>query len=337
MKKNHSLFILTVGLLTTVQAVEEKPRLDTELEVDLICWQAKQNGNIFVTSGALKDTTFSAFDSGGVYEPKLEMDPGFRLGFAKILDYDDWKLSANYTYFTNKSSKSLNSDNIPSGLIPTLVYAPSGSSIAEVLTTTSTIVSSASADWKLNFNNINLELGKNFRPSSKIKFYPYFGLQTVFSEQKLHLNYLSKQLSTTLIPYGQNISRYKQNSWGLGPRIGFESNWNFSNCLSFYIGSALSTLWSYFDSSIKNYDTIYTAYTEKELANQKYKTHSITPVIEGLIGLQGDWQNNKKTKNFSILTGWEQQVWFYQNQHASTIADNSLLLQGLTVRFRADF
>jgi len=307
------------------------------LEVDFIYWQAKQNGNIFVTSGALKDTIFSSFNSGRVYEPKLEMDPGFKIGFAKVLDYDDWKISAGYTYFTNKSSISLNSDNIPSGLIPTLAYASSGSSIDEVLKTTSTIVSSASANWKLNFNNINLELGKNFTPSPKIKFYPYFGLQTAFLEQKLNLNYLSEQLSGTLIPYGQNISRYKQNSWSIGPRIGFESNWNFSNCLSFYIGSSLSTLWSYFDSHIKNYDTVYTAYTEREIANQKYKTHSVTPVIEGLIGVQVDWQNDKKTKDFSILTGWEQQVWFYQNQHASTIADNSLVLQGLTVRFRVDF
>jgi hypothetical protein len=64
--------------------------------------------------------------------------------------------------------------------------------------------------------------------------------------------------------------------------------------------------------------------------------HTLSPVIQLALGVESDWKFGNDYR-FLVQAGWETQVWFFQNQHYSAIADTSLILQGLTVDFRFDF
>ena len=86
---------------------------------------------------------------------------------------------------------------------------------------------------------------------------------------------------------------------------------------------------SYHTTSIADYSYVL-------IANQSYKPHSLAAMCQIILGLESNW-TLKDSYKVLIQAGWENQFWFFQNQHASTIANTSLILQGLALAFELTF
>jgi hypothetical protein len=329
------------------------PRYENNLffKADFLYWSAKQEGNQYATTGSAITVpgtsdpntflTAGAVHSGKVYAPSSEMKPGVRASIGIDLRHGGWDLLAEYTYLYNDAHDSVSSTNLNSGILPLFSYIPNNSILSQctfaAVSGATGFISSAHAQWTFHFNNLNLELGKNMDLFSFLSLRPHFGLQGTLQEQHFSALYKVSSITDVDVGLGKNRVLFNQDSWGVGLRLGLDSAWRCCNHLSLFVNSAASALWGAFDAHARSYDTDVTAgYDDVLIAKQTNYLHSISPVLELEAGVQSDWAFCNKYR-FLMQVGWDEQVWFFQNQHSSIIANTSLVLQGLTVNFRFDF
>ena len=96
----------------------------------------------------------------------------------------------------------------------------------------------------------------------------------------------------------------------------------------------LSTLWGAF--TVKRTDKDQTGLTYYETKNG---FHTIKPVIELGAGIRKEqWFYNDRF-HFSMQAGWEQQIWFSQNQFDfyTSPRQGDMNIQGFTAKVRFDF
>lgn len=321
------------------------------VEADLIYWIAKQEGNSYAATGAAITVPGTAdpitglvpgsLESGSIYAPNIEFRPGFKVGLGINLAHGGWDLFTNYTYFFSKAHRSVQSDDLNSSIIPIFGYGPNNSILAETTYESGAngFVSEATASWDLHFNNINLELGKLFQTCSawRLWMHPHFGLEASWQKQKLNVNYEVSAISPAGTFLGNNQALFDQTFWGVGPRTGLDTTWECCNHLGLFADTAFALLWGQFSSHAKSYDTnTLLSYENILIANQSYRPYTMSPVIQVDLGVESAWLFGN-TSGLVVRLGWEAQVWFFQNQHSTPIADTSLILQGLTADFRFNF
>ena len=351
-----SLCIAAAPLLCHSQTPQKAPppvqrgnRVYTE--ADFLYWLAKQEGNNYATTGnaiTAPGTTDpntglvpGSITAGKVYAPDPTVKPGFRAGIGVDLEHGGWEFFSEYSYLFSKATGSVSSDNLNAGIIPIYSYAPNNSVLSSATYFVSSgatgFVSAANSGWSLLFNNINFELKKNMRLFKTLSLRPHFGIQTSWQEQKFHAAYIVASTTAFSDILGQNKVIVDQGFWGVGIRLGLDGSWRFIDHLGLYTNSAISTLWGRFDTRARSYDTNSAeSYSDLLIGDTDNHFYTISPVLQAEIGVQSDWMFYDKYR-FFVQVGWEEQVWFLQAQYSTTIADTSLILQGLTARFRFDF
>jgi hypothetical protein len=322
------------------------------VSADFIYWVADEQGNNFASTGAairVPGTTDPntglvpglITGGGNLYSPEFKIKPGFKVAVGGTLMHNEWNIFAEYTYLYSNAKNSVSSDNLNTGILPLFSYAPNNAILASTTYATTSgatgFVSSASASWLLHFNNINFEVEKNFLIYKDLVLHPHFGLQGSWQIEHFNALYVVNSTTSLSTVNGSNSLKFEQKFWGVGPRIGLDGTWQCCNHFGLFANTGLSALWSRFNDHATSYDTNATAgYTNVEISNQYNRFNTLIPVTQLLIGAQTDWTFNDRYR-FLLQAGWETQMWFFMNQHSSTIADISLNLQGFTLRAALDF
>ncbi len=361
----HILFPLILASTFGIASETPTPPADTSqmplvprynnnvfLDADFLYWYSKQEGNNYAATGSaitVPGTTdpntglipSAITTKGKVYSPSPKAEPGFRVAIGINLDYDRWELYTNYTYAHGKASGSIQSDNLNTGILPIFSYTPNNSILASATYATTGgatgFVSEAVSGWCLYFNNINLELARAFMPSRTFTLRPHLGLQGAWQIQHFHTTYTVSSFTSPETDLGGNFVHFEQHFWGVGPRAGLDGNLQCCKHLGIFGETSVSALWSNFKSDAKSYDTNGIAgYSGVLISHQVNKLNSLSPVIQLQLGFQSDWDLYNRYQ-IVLHAGWEAQVWFFQNQHSSTIADTSLILQGLTFGIKFTF
>lgn len=328
---------------------------DVFFEVDFIYWVAKQQGNDFAVTGSaiavpgtdnpilLGGVIEPAITRAGkVYAPDTKIKPGYKAALGVNLMHGGWDLISEYTYLYSKGDESVSSNNKNAGILPVFAFTPFNSILATTSFASignSNFVSAADADWSLHFNNITLELGKMMHVNSFFSMRPHFGLQGSWQNQHFKTKYSVSTSSFAVV--GDNKVVFKQNYWGLGIRAGLDTTWKCCDHLALFANATVSGLWGHFKAKGKSYDTnndpmVAQNYSNVVISNQINSFSTLSPVVQVELGLQSDWIFSDYYR-FLVQAGWEEQIWFFQNQHSSVIADTSLILQGLTFKLRFDF
>jgi len=323
------------------------------ISTDFIYWTAKQEGNTYAATGAAitvpgtvdPNTSLTATavsSTGRVYAPHSKLKPGFKALLGVHLGFDSWDVFAEYTWLYSKAQGSVHTNTLNTGILPLFAYTPHNSSLANTTYSANAgatgFISSASSTWQLHFNNLNLELGKSLPFSCHMMLYPHFGLQVSWQKQHFRSTYQVNSFTTPTTSLGNNRVYFDQKFWGFGPRVGLYGLWKFSKYVGLFVDSAVALLWGQFKATASSYDTNTVAgYTDVLIAEQLYSPHSLSPVLELSPGFVADFWFCANKYRCVAKAAWETQVWFLQNQHASTIADTSLLLQGLTLSLGFDF
>jgi len=322
------------------------------LNVDYLYWYAKQEGNSYAATGAaitvpgtldpntgLTPTALST--PGKIYSPKGKMQSGFKVGAGIEFSYDRWNLNAEYTYLRSKTSSSVSSKDLNTGILPLFSYTPNNSILS--LTTYNTnlgaqgYVAKASSYWSLSYNLLTLELSRQLLCSEKTSLIPHFGLAGTQQTQHFNAYYDVNSLEELTSTIGSNSVYFLQKMYGIGPRFGLDGTWKFAKHFGTFIETGCSLLWSYFRANASSYDTnTINDYSNVMIGNQTYKPHTLVPMCQMIIGLEGDYSYCGRYA-LNVRAGWESQFWFFQNQHAATIPNTSLLLQGLTLAFKLSF
>lgn len=322
-----------------------KKNSSVSIETDFLYWKVNQNGNEFAQTGQAITTPgisgATSVNPGHIYRPHYTMQPGFKFSVGYLSSYDNWDLRFGYMWIESRGRRQVQSSDLNSGIIPIFSTACTNSSLAQASYNggTDSFVSSAYASSNLYLNAFDLELGKTWMQTNKLKLRPFFGLKGTYQHQNLKLKYNTSSSSDITISTGSNLTTHKERLSGIGIKLGVNTSWMFSKYFGVFADAAGSLLWTSSNISTKNYDSETTpnSYNNVLLTNQSYHSNPMVPVLELFLGFGYEQSFTSSLKKISFKAGWEEQIWLFLTRHSSTIADDSLAMQGLTLKFALDF
>lgn len=321
------------------------------LSADFVYWYASQEGLGFAdTYRAPQDATVSVTSLGKTYAPDPSWDPGFKVSLGGSFDNDGWDIEGQYTWYQSLNNKNSveydgNPNNLPVGNwnigTPNVTF-PAGAFI-----TINFPVTRASGLWNLQFNTIDLSLGRNYYVGRFLKLHPFIGLKGTWQEQlyKAHI-FTSINPVPGFIVQQNGYMRQKLDFWGIGVRGGFHSLWQLRPSISLYGNFAFSGLSSSTEVHRKDRVTASSNFPDPNfnfdlvLFRIRDSYHGVRAVAETAAGVQYDYWSSGKGTHFLFQAGWEGQLWIGNSQFYARLeetAHGDLALQGLTIKARLDF
>jgi hypothetical protein len=294
---------------------------------DFLYWKANENGLAFADSvNGHKHT---------IEEPSFKWNPGFRIGLGHNMTHDDWDAYVSWTCFHDRATKNVdrpsNGELIPSWIHPVLV--PSGV----------TTVNSAKSHLRLHINLIDIELGREFYVSKFLDMRPFFGLRSSWVQQRYRVDYKG-------FPTVPNFSEFetimKNYYWGLGVRGGLNTRWFLGADCSLYANAAISAAYGHFRVT-HNEQAENAAGEETAFFRSLDRFSGLRAITDLALGFRWDTMFDEDRFHLALYAGWEQHVFFSQNQLMQYVDLNepalfftnkgNLTLNGLTVGGRFDF
>lgn len=329
----------TVGA-RTASARAEPDGLGWNLNFSVIYWQTKVGGSQYATSTNAVGSSLYKRD-GFIKEPKFGWDFGFKIGAGYNFYHDGWELSLDYTYFRNKGDYNLNVA-LPSALFPipgdalnvtaqNIVLARAGAG--------ADFATSATTNIKSKFDDIKLELARDFFVSKYLSMSPNYGLRATW----IRLNQNSKywgggtayvqsaggtDVTVNGLGAGTVYTNQSLHTFALGPKAGVGSRWHFGPSISMYgnIGAALMFGYQKGDDEV-SYDL-----RPNNMVDLNYNFHRLIPNVEFELGLVYDKYIMNDTQHCSISLGYENQ-YFWNASYDET----GFGTYGVTLKVRWDF
>jgi hypothetical protein len=289
--------------------------------------------------------------------PDFAWRPGVKAKLGYQLPYDAWDLLAGWTYYHEECTslkKHITSVTAPSGIgvVPMWHYPflqISGGNTGNPLR-----YDSAAANWRMNFNSFDLELGRYFIPGKSIPMKLKMGVKGALIRQFYHAQYGQGTTIEAIDPdtsmpdlfqFNSSHFQVRTNQWGLGPKIGLESRWHVWRGFSLIGDGSFSILCSFYDLKTRYKDVIQ---PNPGPTSMKMKEHfrELTPVCEAMLGIE--WRTCLLDEYFLGMTlGYECQYWWSINHarrhYVQTIpgetfdARGDLQMQGLNASIKVDY
>ncbi|MBI3211394.1 MAG: autotransporter outer membrane beta-barrel domain-containing protein [Simkania negevensis] len=312
---------------------------DVIVFADFIWWRVTQDGTNYAMTGVSPTRQPVIASSTPPHLPEGKMQsvgdvwtPGFRVGLGLNMEHDGWDLIAQYTWLRPSNRNRLNGP-----LLPTLFGDLIDPSTA---TNNNFLVRSAVANWSLQFNVIDLELGRNFYVSQHLTLRPHLGLKGTWQEQDFRVRYNNPSYA---VGSGVNYSgpatiHWHNNYHGVGLRTGLDTTWYFAKNWSFYGKLAGSALWIHYDPSTVKQKVDDQSGVSVPFLNSKYDKNSAKFVAELEAGLRWEQWLYNDTKYLCLQLGFEEQIWVNNISFLSLDETwNDLNMYGLTLKARFDF
>src|SRR5579862_270012 len=192
--------------------VHVKGAYDVILKGSFTYWQPIQEN---MQLGVVSDNTEDPLDLVDGKEVDLDFDykPGFKIGLGFNFNYDNWDTFLEYTWFrgTEKVDKNLDADDVlfPAWQIPDFLNPQ---------------YTSGSEKWKLRMDFLDWDLARSNSVGQKLCIRSFFGLRGAWIRQNVDVEYVNTIPSMAVI-WPSTTVQQSSHSWGVGPRIGFCSNW----------------------------------------------------------------------------------------------------------------
>lgn len=314
----------------------------TWVEGSFIYWQAKETGlepcyqQIFdqevLTSSGNSIFRYDMFDQN------FDFHPGFKLGAGISCKRDDWTFYLEYTWLKAKDSTTID------------ITDTFDSTYNQLITTWTTNLTNTDhnkyvhSTWTLNFNLLDLEIGRPYYLGRKLIFSPYFGLRSGWIDQKYDV--FDIYFLNTSAPNINAFINAKEDTWLLGPRVGVDSNWLIGCDFRIIAGIAGSLTYQNFKTNISKQEPIQP--DVKNFSSRYYKrnVNRITPNAEASLGLGYGRYFCRDMWHFDLSVKYEINYFWDQNEmrHLSDIKAyindgqiGNLMVHGLTLTCRIDF
>lgn len=330
------------------QTATARPEVDGRgwfLTLDILYWHAKVGGTEFAYSD--NDPAATLPIRGRTKDIDFEWDWGVRVGLGYNFAHDGWDAYLHYTYFDTNGS-----DSSRGGLNSTLIPLRGA---AQIVSTTASpddlfiFCDSAKSQYDLDYNALDLELGRAYFVSGQLSFRPHWGLKTAWIDQEQIARYTGG--NPVVNPNGGDNLGLGVSSvhikddcdfWGLGPRVGVESKWHLGYGFSIFGNIAGGLLFGYFDVDHRERWTGNEDNTIRLHANR----HAFSPTVQFQLGLRFDKYVHNNRQHIGVGLGYEAEYWWRQNQMLK-IDDSAVLkyerysedlsFHGLTLDIRFDF
>jgi hypothetical protein len=279
------------------------------LTADALYWRASEDNLEYAIEAnrALSETapTQRLRGEAEIKDLEFNFDWGFRAGLGFVLPHDGWDLYFNYTYFfADSHAKTDKAHDTANALYPHWTD-PLTQSFGENVNT-------INADWGLHLNLIDGTIGRKFATSKWLALRPFAGVRGLWIHEKYKLEHSGGNFAPNdITAYGEDTVDMKNKSWGVGAVAGLDTQWNFAKEWSFYANFGLSVLYGHFkveqEERIKKGDTL--VYDLERDSFHKGRT-----IADVAFGLRWDRMFSDGRFHFGLQLGWEEHVFFNQNQ-----------------------
>ncbi|NNM43431.1 MAG: hypothetical protein HKM07_03730, partial [Chlamydiae bacterium] len=123
----------------------------------------------------------TAFVKAKVQDLDFEWSPAFRIG-AGYLSPTNWDLSVEWTRLTSHANGSFKTANYPDQFLSAQWLSETVGGQAD----------QARAKWNLNFNTVDLLIGKDFSIGKSFSLHPFIGLRAAWIDQHYKIDYHSQ-------------------------------------------------------------------------------------------------------------------------------------------------
>jgi hypothetical protein len=296
---------------------------------EFIWWKARQEGLSYAQSGRAPLSGVLEH-AGGEADIDADFEPGFKVGMGINWRYDGWDFYTNYTWLnpaTHRSSMALkDSTGGMQSIWPTYSSLSATPSYLNL--------NSASNTWKVDFNVIDAEMGRNFFVSSKLTLRPFFGFKAAWIHQHNTVHYESVPLIGLGTPGGLSGDvelKMQQKFFGFGIRGGVNTAWRCSDQWSVFGNAALSELWCKIENHRHDRDTVRGVTTT--VYDLRKKFHDLTPVVELALGLRYTHDFRDGSWRLDLSGAWELQTFFSHNRFLNPVdRRGDFTVQGATAR-----
>jgi len=277
----------------------------------VLWWCAHEDGLAYASTGFNSNPTTgtapaqSAVPRGSIRNFGGDYHPGFKAGLGYLFS-SDWDIYFNWTRLRQHPSHDVEASSKNGSPL----YDEWGN---QAVVSGHTILS-ANADWKLNYNTLDLEVGKKFMPTKRISFRPHAGLRGVIILQ----NYNVTEVVNIPVPVAMRIVnptvsvRNFNNYRGIALRAGLNSGYHFFPEWEVFGSFAASVISGKF--KVLNYQTTNDNTFPKPYMNVVDRFWSVKPELEAALGIRWgrDFADDRCHIQFDVA--WEE-LWLpSQNQ-----------------------
>lgn len=287
--------------------------------IEGLYWQATQKGMTYAIKGSNSSPVINNDIHSKSKKPEFDWTAGFRVGLGYNTRHGGWDLYASYTRFrfSTKTSESITDYN-PLFLGPEFI---SPFWIAKVFPLNLPgILQSAKANWKVNLNLLDLELGREFFVSKWLTLRPFVGLRSAWIDQDYILRFYRQtpEISgTPTIPASTSVWKLDMDNdfWGLGLRAGLNTKWILGAGWSVYGNGALSILDGHFHNRYKEIGQVVVGgFPSNDSFIDRNKLHTDVAIADLALGFRWEKSVDKERILIAFWAGYEQHIFFEQNQ-----------------------
>ena len=304
---------------------------------DLLYWKANENG---IPLAIVNKDSSSNLAHAKVRNLRGQWDFAFRVGLGYDIPHDGWDLSLSWLRYNSHGHHTRIHSNSSRFIFP--YFAPSADPIADHNT-----CAKAEGRWRILLNQLDLDLGREFFVSKWLTFRPHAGLRTDWIYQKVRAEY---ETFAFFLPLDSEVDiTYKDRWWGLGIEAGFDTQWGLGQGWSIFANLAAAILYGEHRIKMKDKDDpafvfITPTGTFVRLKDKPWIAH---PILDLQLGIRWDKMLANDHLHLGIQLGWENHVYFSQNQFPIFGDDfnlgkffanqGDLSLEGWTLGLRLDF
>jgi hypothetical protein len=258
----------------------------------------------------------------------FDYDPGFKVSLGASLKKDSWNLWGDYFYLHTRNKVKKELDQTQQTLTN---YWRVGSAVNNL--------NYINAKWKLKIDIADLSLGRPYYVGTKLTFNPFIGTRVAFINQKMKVKYDSLVNDITSHYFTKTYS----DSWGIGPRVGVNSNWFLDEGFKIFGNISASLFYQRFIVKVAEYkDADPMIFSTQAQKKQGY----ITPNLDFALGLGWESYLNNHKNHIDINLGYEMNVFWNQNMMKSFIEElknqnsakpEDLTPHGFILSFNFDF
>ena len=275
-------------------------------KAEALYWHAKSGG----TDYAIAFDSANLPMSGTMKDCDFEWNLGFRFGLGRFIGSErNWDLTLDYTQFHTSDQESTNEPNDSLVVIDDLVGQMKG-------------ISHAKYNGRIEYDAIDLLLGKSLFLSSNISIHPKIGAKVSWMDQNYTLK-ASDQIDatqTTLLVKGFVYHSLKDTSdmFGIGPKIGTDMRWYIGDGFHLAADISASLLYTSADVKYKNRTVILPDGSDQTVVNVSLKgdKHLFCPQVAFFGGLMWGTHLHLKNKDqyLEIGAGYETEYFWRINQ-----------------------
>ncbi len=323
------------GVINPPGRPQVKQGYDVFITADALLWQAHEDGlPLFIENKGQGFT--SNLNNANAEGMHWNYDWGFRVGVGYNAEHDGWDLNLKWMriYGNAHEHEHVDGDN---ALWPTLTHpaaALGGVNLGRGPYT------KARGHWKLQLNQIDLELGREFYVSKWLTLRPHVGLRSDWIHQKLKVEY---NRFTGISGQDYDV-KLRDHFWGLGVAAGIDTQWGLGGGWSIYGDAAFAILYGFHE--LDRDDTLSNS-TQFKWVDMDYSYRVSQAIGDLQLGIRWETMFDNDSYHFGIQAGWEHHIYFSQNQFPRFVDDvaigdfvanqGDLTFQGWTLSARFDF